>query len=96
ARVDLQYALDDYYDSYEDIVERLEETLDIEKANPPQKLKLRAAMDDAVAPYKHLLTTHGAILGDEFQVSRDIVTRIAEEKSGDDFTPAGETQVTKL
>lgn len=98
ARVDLQYALEDYYDSFDDIVERLESTLDLEKGKSTaiQKLKLRDAMDAAVAPYKKLLTTHGAIMGDEFQVHKDIVVRVAEEKTNDDFNPAGDSKVTKL
>lgn len=98
ARVDLQYALEDYYDSFDDIVERLERTLDLDKGKSTaiQKLKLRDAMDAAVAPYKKLLTTHGAILGDEFQVDKDIVVRIAEEKTNHDFKPAGDSKVTKL
>jgi len=80
SRRDVQDALDEYYDSFDDIVERAAST----QGGPldsKQKMAIRKEMDDAAMPFKLLLTTDGDVLRDEFQVSSDIVTRITNKES---------------
>ncbi len=78
SRRDVQDALEEYYESFDDIVERATQT----QGGPldhKQRMALRQAMDDAIMDYKLLLTTDGDILRDEFQLSHDIVTKITQK-----------------
>ena len=74
ARRDLQYALEDYYDSYEDVLEDAEK--DFGKLTPRQKITLRRAMDARVAPFRRLLETDPDIMRDEFDVPEEVVEHI--------------------
>lgn len=80
SRRDVQDALDEYYDSFDDIVVRVFETQG-DEVTARQKMAIREAMDDAIMPYKKLLTTNGDILRDEFQLSNDIITKITQKRS---------------
>ncbi|MBR9835371.1 MAG: hypothetical protein GYB42_09310 [Alphaproteobacteria bacterium] len=94
ARRDVQDALDDYYDSFEDIVGRVMETQG-DDLSKDQKMALRLAMDDAVLPYKKLLTTNLSILEDEFQLGKKIVEKITSRKESsqsDDEAPYAEEE----
>ena len=75
ARRDLQYALEDYYDSYSDIVEDIEEDIGI-KLTAQQKITLRRAMDGRVEKYCRLLETDPDVLCDEFDVPPEAVEHI--------------------
>ncbi len=80
SRRDVQDALEEYYDSFDDMVERATLTQG-SPLNHKQRMALREAMDDAIMDYKLLLTTDGDILRDEFQVSHDIVTKITQKQA---------------
>lgn len=77
ARRDLQDALEDYYDSYEDVLDDARETL-LESGDltARQKIALREAMDERVAPFRKLLTSDGQVLRDEFDVPIEVVEKI--------------------
>ena len=75
ARRDLQYALEDYYDSYSDIVEDIEEDIGV-KLTAQQKITLRRAMDARVEKYRRLLETDPDVLCDEFDVPPEAVEHI--------------------
>lgn len=75
ARRDLQYALEDYYDSYSDIVEDIEEDIGV-KLTAQQKITLRRAMDGRVEKYRRLLETDPDVLCDEFDVPPEAVEHI--------------------
>lgn len=75
ARRDLQYALEDYYDGYEDVIEEIERDFG-GKLGGTEKVKLRKAMDDAVSDYAGMLETAEALLADEFDVDDEVVTLV--------------------
>ena len=83
ARQDLQYALEDYYESYEDIVEMIQDDLG-EGANltPQQRVDLRKALDANVDEYRALLTTADKLLADEFDVQEDVIRYIRAGSKG--------------
>ena len=77
-RRDVQDALEDYYDSFEDMVERAEETLGKDyKLSRAERIALREAMDAAAAPFRALPLTDLNILRDEFQIPHDVVREIS-------------------
>lgn len=87
ARRDLQEALDDYYDSYEDFigdqefllsgVEEEEDTKEpVFKFTPSQRLRIMELLDERVHPFRNLLTTDPDVLRDEFDVPMEAVDRI--------------------
>ncbi len=75
ARRDVQDALDEYYKSFNRIIARAMETQG-DDLTPAQKNALRKAMDSAISPYKQLLTTDPEILEHEFQISKEVVTKV--------------------
>ena len=80
SRRDLQDALEDYYDSYEDVLEDAEK--DFGALSPRQKVSLRRAMDARVAPLRRLLETDPDIMRDEFDVPAEVVEHISGKKPG--------------
>ena len=75
ARRDLQYALEDYYDSYEDVIEEIERDFD-GKLNGADKVNLRRAMDTTVEKYAVMLETADKLLADEFDVDGEVVALV--------------------
>ena len=77
ARRDMQDALADYYDTYDDVIEDIEDTLgDGHSLSPDEKVKVRKMMDDRVASYQRYLKTDPLLLRDEFDVPQEVVTRV--------------------
>lgn len=77
-RRDVQDALEDYYDSFEDMVKRAAQTMGVDyKLSRAERMKLRVAMDEAMAPFRALLVTDPNILRDEFQIPHDVVREIS-------------------
>lgn len=74
ARRDLQDALEDYYDSYEDVLADAEK--DIGALSPKQKIALRREMDARVDPFRRLLETDPSIMRDEFDVPGEVVAHV--------------------
>lgn len=92
ARRELQGALDDYYDSYEDFITDQEFLLtgtdeddEAEDATAPpafrftplQRLRIIELLDQRVHPFRKLLTTEPEVLRDEFDVPMEAVDRIS-------------------
>ncbi|MCI4646003.1 MAG: hypothetical protein MRY64_14570 [Hyphomonadaceae bacterium] len=75
ARRDLQYALEDYYDSYEDVFEEIESDFK-QTLGGSAKVQLRKAMDEAVSEYAAMLETADKLLADEFDVTDEIVALV--------------------
>ena len=74
SRRDLQDALEDYYDSYEDVLADAEK--DIGALSPKQKIALRREMDARVDPFRRLLETDPSIMRDEFDVPGEVVAHV--------------------
>jgi len=87
SRRDLQDALEDYYDSYEDVLEDVEKDFGV--LSPRQKVSLRRAMDERVAPLRRLLETDPDIMRDDFDVPAEVVEHISGKKPG--TSPPAET-----
>ena len=79
ARRDLQYALEDYYDGYEDVIEEIEKDFKQELGGS-DKVKLRKAMDEEVSEYAAMLETAEELLADEFDVEDKIVQLVRRSK----------------
>lgn len=75
ARLDLKDALEEYYESFEDVVENAEDVLGT-KLKKTQRVALRKAMDARVHVYRDLLQSNPELLSDEFDVELEIVNRV--------------------
>lgn len=83
ARRDLQFALEDYYESYDDVVEEIEKDFAPYKLGGAQKVELRKQMDEAVEKYRDMLETADELLTDEFDVHADVVALVRKRKDGE-------------
>ena len=90
ARRDLQYALEDYYDMYEDWTKDAEDLFGKEFGSH-EKIMLRRALDERVEAHRRLLTSDPAVLRDEFDVPHKAVEKITGQTiPAEDRTKAGE------
>lgn len=85
ARRDLQFALEDYYDSYDDVMEEIEKDFG-HTLSGSEKVGLKARMDAAIANYRAMLETADALLTDEFDVDPAIVALVRRKTD----TPGGD------
>lgn len=81
ARTDLEDALDDFDQSYEDIFE-LVETIKGSELTPGEKMIVMNTMTDMMRPYQDLLRTSDKILSDEFGLETEIVELLKVGKTG--------------
>lgn len=81
ARADLEFALDDFDQSYEDVFELIEE---IKGSEPTRREKMIVmnTMRDMMIPYTELLRSTSDILSDEFGLEEDIVERLRVKPGG--------------
>ncbi|MEM6557700.1 MAG: hypothetical protein AAF642_17580 [Pseudomonadota bacterium] len=81
ARVDLQDALYDFEDSYDDIkdmvleVKHGEAGMENKDLNPQEKMVIHRTMRDMMAPYQELLRTTDDALSDEFGLEHKIINQ---------------------
>lgn len=81
ARTDLEYAIDDFNQSYEDIFELVSEI----KGGPltsQEKMVVMNTMADMMRPYQNLLRTSDQILSDEFGLEEDIIKLLKVNAAG--------------
>ncbi|MHA7899283.1 MAG: hypothetical protein ACX94B_05415 [Henriciella sp.] len=81
ARVDLEDALDDFEQSYEDIFE-LVETIKGSALTPKEKMIVMNTMTEMMQPYVDLLRTSDQILSDEFGLEKEIIDLLKVDKTG--------------
>ena len=81
SRRDLQDALDEYYDSYEDVFEDAKTTLGRD-LTARQKITISHALDERVAAFRELLTSDPYVLRDEFDVPAEVVEKITGKPMG--------------
>jgi hypothetical protein len=81
ARADLEDALDDFDQSYEDTFELVE---DIKGAplSPAEKMVVMNEMKAMMLPYQQLLRTSDEILSDEFGLDHDIISLLKVKANG--------------
>lgn len=82
SRQDLQFALEDYADEFDEYVERIEPDGDgggvmTRKLFNAERIELRKSYDARVERYRKLLTTTNEILQEEFDAPEEIVRLIA-------------------
>ncbi len=80
ARRDLQYALEDYYDTFEDVVKDAESILGAPLSRS-EKVALRRHLDSRVVSFRELLTSDPDLLSDEFDVDSKIIDRVLPSRS---------------
>ncbi len=90
AREDLQDALEEYYESYEAIVQQIKDDLKADGENgreftPADREALFRALDERVEGVRRLLSTSNRELSDEFGVSEEVVREVC----GDCARPDG-------
>ena len=75
ARRDLQAALEDYYDSYGDVIDDAKRAFKENNATFTlnDEVELRRRMDDRIQPYRAMLTSEPDLLRDEFAVPSEAV-----------------------
>ena len=81
ARVDLEDALDDFEQSYEDIFELVKEIKGAD-LTAGEKMIVMNTMTDMILPYQNLLRTSDKILSDEFGLEKEIIDLLKVDKSG--------------
>ncbi len=81
ARVDLEDALDDFEQSYEDIFELVKEIKGAD-LTPGEKMVVMNTMTEMILPYQNLLRTSDKILSDEFGLEKEIIDLLKVDKSG--------------
>ncbi|MEL7111787.1 MAG: hypothetical protein AAGK93_02455 [Pseudomonadota bacterium] len=81
ARVDLEDALDDFEQSYEDIFELVKEIKGAD-LTPGEKMIVMNTMTEMILPYQNLLRTSDKILSDEFGLEKEIIDLLKVDKSG--------------
>lgn len=90
ARRDLQYALEDYYDTYDDTIFEAGELLGEETIEEDgetyrvlsarQEIQLMRMLDSRIQPYRNLLTSDPDLLRDEFAAPSEAVERVTGRK----------------
>ncbi|MEM5518615.1 hypothetical protein WNY37_16780 [Henriciella sp. AS95] len=90
ARKDLQYALEDYYDTYQDTIGEAGEVLGTEEVeedgetyrvlSPSQEIELMRMLDAQIEPYRKLLTSDPDLLRDEYAAPSEAVERVTGRK----------------
>jgi hypothetical protein len=77
ARISLRNALDEYYETYDEVV------ADAKKMFPQfsvhDEIELRRRLDERVAPYQTLLTSDPDLLRDEFAVPSEVIERVTHK-----------------
>lgn len=90
ARKDLQFALEDYYDTYEDTIaeagellgeEEIEENGEVYRVlSAAQEIELMRVLDAQVAPYRKLLVSDPDLLRDEYAAPSEAVEKLTGRK----------------
>ena len=81
ARSDLEDAIDDFNESYEDVFE-LVESIKGSSLSPNEKMIVMNTMAEMMLPYQNLLRTSDQILSDEFGLEQDIINLLKVKSAG--------------
>ena len=81
SRTDLEYAIDDFNESYEDIFELVSE-IKGGALTSQEKMVVMNTMADMMRPYQSLLRTSDQILSDEFGLEQDIIQLLKVNAAG--------------
>ncbi len=77
-RGDLLDSIDEYLESFEDVVEDIE-SINGAPLTPKQKVLVSKKMAERMEPYRDLLRTSNTVLSDEFGVEMDVVKEFIEK-----------------
>lgn len=81
ARTDLEDALDDFEQSYEDVFDLIE-TIKGATPTPGEKMLVMNTMTQMMLPYIELLRTSDKVLSDEFGLEKEIIDLMKVDRSG--------------